>query len=266
MFTGLRDKDEIYCKMTNTNFPGITLETNPVSKTKESETGQNLTIVTTLRDFDNEYDGQVTLREAIKYANENGLTTIKFAPELNGIITLDGRQLDIDKNITIDANGANITISGNTNDDKRSRVFNIASGSTVTLVGLTVTNGLASDGGGIYNEGLLTIIDCTIIRNRANNAGGGIDNRSGTVTVISSEITGNSAVGGGGIHNFNGSTLEIMNSIIAGNSADYGGGIHSNSNSSVSTTNSTIAGNNAARGPIDDVFAGKVQRPIAVCV
>ncbi|MCL2710847.1 MAG: carboxypeptidase regulatory-like domain-containing protein, partial [Planctomycetaceae bacterium] len=121
-------------------------------------------IVTTLDDIIDEYDGLISLREAIAYAGTNGLgTTITFAASLQGqTITLNGCRLLIDKNITIDAGTQNITVDAN----QQSGVFYIGQGTTVVLAGLTITGGNASAydddlryddcGGGIYNEGTLT--------------------------------------------------------------------------------------------------------------
>ena len=77
---------------------------------------------------------------------------------------------------------------------------------TVTISGLTITNGHASDsGGGIYNDHAVLILnDCTISDNSASgNLGGGIHNdgnNSGraTLEINNSLITNNS---GGGIYN-----------------------------------------------------------------
>ena len=84
-------------------------------------------------------------------------------------------------------------------------VFHIASGQTVTISGLTITNGHASDsGGGIYNDHAMLILnDCTISDNSANgNIGGGIHNDGknvghATLQINNCLITNNS----GGIYN-----------------------------------------------------------------
>ncbi|VAW42509.1 hypothetical protein MNBD_CHLOROFLEXI01-1452 [hydrothermal vent metagenome] len=58
-----------------------------------------------------------------------------------------------------------------------------------------------SNGGGIYNSGILTVTNSTLSSNSANN-GGGIYNNSGTTTVTNSTFSGNSANNdGGGILN-----------------------------------------------------------------
>ena len=77
------------------------------------------------------------------------------------------------------------------------RVFNIGSGITVSISGLTITNGAAAGdvGGGIYvvRSGL-TVSNCTISGSSAN-FGGGIYNDcssggTGTLTIATSTLSG----------------------------------------------------------------------------
>src|SRR6266496_3534151 len=98
--------------------------------------------------------GAGSLRQAISDSSSGD--TINFDSSLNGqTITLTSDELFINKNLTITGPGANLlAINGNT----ANRVFDIGSGITVTISGLTITNGNAGyEGGGIYNQGTLTI-------------------------------------------------------------------------------------------------------------
>ncbi|MCL2306204.1 MAG: fibronectin type III domain-containing protein, partial [Planctomycetaceae bacterium] len=171
---------------------------------------QPSTVVTTLDDTVNPRDGKISLREAIEYAQPGD--TITFATSQHGkTIKLGGNELYIDKNITINATGTNITISA----DGKSRVFNIDEHATVTLMGVTITGGYTtSGGGGIYNGGTLTVMNSVIFDNSAF-AGGGIYN-SGTLKITNSTISDNSATNGGGICS-NG-VLELRNTIVVENS------------------------------------------------
>ena len=196
-------------------------------------------------------DGVCTLREAITAANDNatsgasagecaagavaGTDTITFSvagPIMP--ITLTSALPAITSDLSIDGAGS-ITVSG----ASTYQVFLITSG-TVTLSGLTITNGLSDFlGGGISNAGELLVVDSTISGSSADQAGGGIES-SGTLTVMSSTISGNSAPFGGGIAS-NG-PLTVMSSTISGNSAGgSGGGMLNNTTGSI--TNSTISGN-----------------------
>jgi len=270
-------------------------------------------IVTSLDDICNPHDNLITLREAIAYANCGD--TITFAPTMfllldrdelflsifsidniaSGtagtaypIINLSGSEIFIDKNITIDATGLDITIDAG----GLSRVFSIAEGITVTLIGLTITGGYVDDnGGGIFNQGTLTVIDCTITnnfaesgggiynhntgylivsdgstisKNTAKNWGGGVYNNFGTLTVIDSTISDNTSLGtsvfisgfevggGGGIFGQNNAqgSVTISNSTITGNKAinSGGGGIYNNGGTLIVTNDSTISDNYAIRG------------------
>src|SRR5947207_9695137 len=75
----------------------------------------------------------------------------------------------------------------------------------------TVTGNTASEGGGIYSNGSLTIINSTISGNTVNSDGGGIFN-IGTVAITNSTLSSNSAGFGGGI--FTIGTVEIGDSVL----------------------------------------------------
>ena len=61
------------------------------------------------------------------------------------------------------------TISGN----NTGRIFTIDHGVTVTLSGLTFTNGIATQGGAIYNSGNLTVTGSSFTNDIATNGPGG---------------------------------------------------------------------------------------------
>jgi uncharacterized repeat protein (TIGR01451 family) len=247
-------------------------------------------------------DGLVTLREAIIAANTDGTTdlghtgggpdTIVFDSSLNGTpITLSiagnddtsaAGDLDITSDITIQGNGpANTIIQAGTNTTNGiSRVFEITSGNTAEISGVTIRHGRATvdfgtagafDGGGIFNNGTLTVNNSTISQNIADRQGGGIEN-DGTLVVTDSTISQNSANNGdgGAIHIQNGdvtvagstlsqnfasdqgggilafgATLTITNSTISQNSANFDGGGVNNYRGTTVVTNSTLTGNRA---------------------
>jgi hypothetical protein len=146
------------------------------------------------------------------------------------------------------------SISGSTvNGNNAASVFTVGS-VTATLIGLTITNGNASDpsenqGGGIQTFGVLKVVGCTITGNRATSLtqvgrGGGIFNQGGPngLTVINSTITGNSAGLGGGIYNPPPDTATVVNTTISGNSATLGGGILNSTVATMNLRNTIIAG------------------------
>lgn len=189
--------------------------------------------------------GTGSLRQAIADAS-NG-DTINFDSSLDGqTIALTSGQLVITKTLTISGPGANLlAISGKNS----SRVFYITS--IVTISGVTIKEGSAFPGGGIYNSGTLTLINSTVFSNAVNipSVGGGIYN-SGTANLINSTVFSNTATTGGGIHNSgfsNSGTLNMINSRVLSNAARSGGGIE-NVSGTVNLSNSTISGNTSNSG------------------
>src|SRR6266508_3868465 len=233
---------------------------------------------TTITVINTNDSGSGSLRQALSDAN-NG-DTIDFDSSLEGqIITLTSGQLLVNRSVGISGLGAdNLTVDGNAND----RVFYINPNNTVTISGLTITNGVVvGDGAGIYNDrATLTVRNCTV----SDNSGSGIFNLNAELTVSNCTISGNSGCGifnlargdndtltvsnctisgnsGGGIFNygFSGSgtaTLTITNSTVSGNSAGYGGGNRnrgqgddfSGGSATLTVTNSTLSGNSASFG------------------
>jgi hypothetical protein len=210
-----------------------------------------------------------TLRAVIAAANPGD--TIVFAKQLKGdTITLIQGQLTISKNLDIEGPGADqLTISGN----HASRVFEISSGVTANVAGLTIANGLVvtadiAGGGGISNDlfATLNLTNMTLVNNQTlGGEGGGLYN-AGTVTVIGCTFAGNQAIdsgsgfGGGGIANEGvgtfGGTISVAGSTFVGNQAmgpgslgGSGGGIMVNNfpldsgNSSFTLSNSAFTGN-----------------------
>ena len=118
-----------------------------------------------------------TLRSLIGAASPG--STIVFDHRLVGqTITLKSGALELTKNLDIEGPGASqLTISGNS----ASRVFDVSSGATVTIAGLTIANGEAVTGGGIDNAGNLVLNHSTLSNNQAVGGlgGGGILNEAG---------------------------------------------------------------------------------------
>src|SRR5262245_5668682 len=126
--------------------------------------------------------------------------SIQFA--VQGTINLTRALPDLTRSISIEGPGANLlTVRRDTGGDYR--ILTVAGGATVSVAGLTATNGRVSSiggtisGGGIYNSGTLTINGSIISGNGAFGAtgrGGGIVN-TGMLVINHSVITGNSAAG-----------------------------------------------------------------------
>jgi hypothetical protein len=177
-----------------------------------------------------------------------------------------GREIVIDADVTLDG-GGNLTVDGN----GAHRVFSVPDGVTAELIGLTVANGneTAEHGGGIRNEGTLTLRNTTVSGSSAGrdtgcrtddpallcSEGGGIWN-AGTLTLMDSTVSGNTAPFGGGISNRQGS-LTLIDSDVLANAAEGcrgvgavfcsgGGGIWNDS--ALTMINSTVSGSSADWG------------------
>lgn len=117
-------------------------------------------------------------------------------------------------------------------------------GSANTLTGTTVKNNIANTGGGIINFNLLTMTNCEINTNDANNGHGGGMMDSGNTKMTSCTISNNrvlnSSFMGGGLSTNN--FMNIFNSTFQGNSSTGDGGGIANTNK-LFLINSTINGN-----------------------
>lgn len=104
-------------------------------------------------------------------------------------------------------------------------------------------------GGGILNNGTLTVSNTTIYRNSASSDGGGIANvfLTATLTVRHCALTYNSAPRGGGISNTKGGTLTVSDSEFKQNKAAFnGGGIFNGFAGTATLRNSTLDYNSAS--------------------
>lgn len=154
----------------------------------------------TLTVTSNADSGAGTLRAAIASAASGDTITFSTVMTIN-LSTLaqnraganDDSLLYISKNLTIDGDLDNNGTSDVTlNGQYKGRVLEIASGTTVTLEGLTISNGLLSGDGGHGS---------TALGNHAGSGGSalgaGILN-AGTLTIVKSTVSGHRASGGGG--------------------------------------------------------------------
>src|SRR5207249_1377925 len=122
-------------------------------------------IVTTSAD-----SGPGSLRKAIQDACVGSTITFDMSPgHVTSPIELTSGEFLINKNLTIQGPGANLltvqrSAAVGTPDFK---VFAINSGVMAGISGLTITNGTAVSGGGINNQGTLTLTSSTISGNSA---------------------------------------------------------------------------------------------------
>lgn len=125
-------------------------------------------------------------------------------------------------------------------------VVTVSSGTTVTVTAVTIENGSNSFGGGIDNNGTLTLNDDTISGNTASDGGGGIYNAGGGLTLNNDTLSGNTAAAAGGaIENDSGGSLNLTNVTISANTAGNGSGLFQNSGRFV-IKNSILAANKSS--------------------
>jgi len=217
------------------------------------ETRDTPTVFTVTNTFD---AGPGSLRQAVLDANAGpGGDDITFS--VTGAITLGGVQLPtITGDLTITGPGANLlTVNAN----HQSRVLQVSAGSIVGLSGLTLANGKVGNpgGGGVLNEGTLSLAG-SILAGNAAYVGGGVLN-DGTLSLSDSTVSNNSGNYCAGI--FNRGILSVVSCTVSGNSGGFGGGI-SNYDGSVSLTGSTVSGNSAVLwggGIINRTVAGMMS-------
>ncbi len=205
--------------------------------------------------------GRATLRAAIQEANSDpDANTIKLAAGTYLLTIAGGNEdnavtgdLDLRQNVTIIGNSTATTII---DAGLLDRVFHVLPGITVTLKNLTLRNGKATDGkggGGILNEGFLTLDHVFVTSNLAATGGGGglLNNvttasSSDTLTIIDSTFSGNTATGadGGGLKVLKGKA-SILNSTFDTNTAGTSGGGVTVLANTVTVTNSTFSANTA---------------------
>ncbi|MEW5985478.1 MAG: choice-of-anchor Q domain-containing protein [Chloroflexota bacterium] len=181
--------------------------------------------------------GSCTLRAAVQEANAlAGANTIQL-PAGGYKLTIFGKgedmavrgDLDITGDLTISGAGAAVTVINGQGLVTGERVFHVLRPATVTLSGVTVSGGRASNGGGIYNEGTLNLTSVVLSANSATGpllAGGGAIYNDGALVVRDSALINNSAVDrGGGVYNASAAaTTHLVNTTVAYNTAGHGGG------------------------------------------
>ena len=170
--------------------------------------------------------GGMSLRDAIDFADAapGGGDTITFSPLLTGTIDLtDGPLPAITADMTIDGPGANVL---SINGQGKSGILSVSAAATVTISGLTFTDGNASFGGAIDNAGNLTLADCELSHNKALSGGAIFNGRTGALTMTGTTVSGNTANDlGAGILNYG--TAMLKNCTITGNTGTVlGGGIY----------------------------------------
>jgi hypothetical protein len=229
--------------------------------------------------------GPGSLRDAITQVNASAdqFNDISLSSGLASPIKLSTALPALVKNVFIEGPGAGaLTVERDPAAATGFGIFTVNAGAQVSLVGLTISGGLAVNGGGIDNHGQVTLEDSELTGNSATGSGGGIFSDAAVpapgrttpsgVTIINSAVVNNSTSGAGsaGGIDVESSSLFVQNSTLSGNESTNGsnvGGILFKG-SFATISNSTIANNVATgageAGGLDVPAAGAGQGPTAL--
>jgi hypothetical protein len=225
----------------------------------------------------NSDSGPGSLRQTIADAPSGA--TVTFDGSLSGqTISITNGRIHVARSVVIDASAlaAGVILNGY----GRSALFHCGSQTTNTFIGLTLTGGYSTQGGGaLLNDSILTLNDCTFTGNTANEGGaifqftsttlnnctivsntarygGGFENDGGTLTLNNCTVAHNIATNdGGGILNM--FTTVLNNCTVVSNEAFWGGGI---SNCDTLYLSNCIVAGNTAGSPSTDQIAGSIDR------
>jgi len=187
--------------------------------------------------------GSGSLRDRI---GDSSCSAITFNGDMS--ILVDS-SLTIGHDLTLDGTGHSISISG----QNLYQVFVVNSGVTASLANLTITQGAApgGEGGGLLNNGSLTLTKVTFDGNNAGN--GGAVASYGPLTVTDSTFSSNQSSesysynGGGAIDDY--ASLTVTGSTFTGNVSGWvGGGINQHGGTSITVTSSTFVDNQSYAG------------------
>ncbi len=179
-----------------------------------------------------------SLRAAIECASSGDTITFDF----DGTVLIDSSEILIDKALTIDARGRDITLDANNN----SRIFMLSADEDVFFYNLNFINGFGDFGGAMRVNARLTAINCSFSNNNADN-GGALDVLRPS-TFINCRFTDNTA-------NFQSGAVQLffndhtfINCLFADNQAGTLGGVSMIGQSRPTFTNCTMFGNSAQTG------------------
>lgn len=201
----------------------------------------------------------LTIQEAVDYVPDGGIVIVAegtYAGEGNYNIDFKGKAITVR---STDPNEPNIVAGTVIDCNEMGRAFYFHSGEDANsvLAGLSIANGSAGSGGGIYcYQSSPVITKCTFRENWARLYGGGMYNQKGTPTLLDCVFTGNSvslSTGrdvsyGGGMYNRE-SNATLINCTFIGNFAqDSGGGMYNAGPGIPTLENCTFIANTAPSG------------------
>jgi hypothetical protein len=220
--------------------------------------------------------GPGSLRQTLADAPSGA--TITFDASLSGqTISVTNGLISIIRSVVIDASALadGVILNGH----GMNRLFHCGSQTTNTFIDLTLTGGYSAQGGGaILNDSILTLNDCTLVGNLANEGGaifmfepvtlnnctivssharfaGAIENDGfrGPLTLNNCTLAHNVSTNeGGAIYNF--FTTILNNCTVVSNQASYAGGIINEGSGTLWLHNSIVAGNTPTGSQIEGII------------
>ncbi|MBI5965464.1 MAG: hypothetical protein HY863_18460 [Chloroflexi bacterium] len=191
------------------------------------------------------------------------------------VTSRDGGQVDISNSNFSNNPGGDVYSAGSTINISNSTFSggNITSAlfnrGTMTVADSSISGYTSTSlyGGGIHNQGILSVIRTTINNNNSDrpdgiDAGGGIFNSDGRLTISDSIITNNISgrLGGGVFSQGFSAEVNISNSVISNNSASSGGGgiFYGGGNWELSIVNTEISNNSVISGVGGGILAAGI--------
>lgn len=241
--------------------------------------------------------GKCSLRAAVQEANAtNGRTIISLQQNSYALTTTGASEdaaatgdLDIVESVSIRGNGSTVDLSG-----LGDRAFDVMTGASLDLRGLTIVNGAppegesggaiqnagttnlryvkatgnhvvgtGASGGAVFNDGgTLAISRSRLLGNSASRAGGAVEANAGTTTIeltaMRDNTTGDAPGNGGAFHLTGAGAVVIDRSYVVGNSAAAeGGGLWNSATGTMTITHTTVR-NNTATGVDADQGGGGI--------
>jgi predicted outer membrane repeat protein len=168
-----------------------------------------------------------TLRYALANAQDGDVITLSGVTPGTTAIELESPLPQITTSITIEGNGVTLTRAASwTSSSGTSLLYISGSAATVTVRGVHFKNGLAVDGGAVWNNATLTLESCVFSGNRATNSGscGGAVYSTNDLAIRGCTFYNNSAGYYGGAVYFwaFGRTLTLTGNLFYGNTAPFG--------------------------------------------
>jgi CSLREA domain-containing protein len=183
---------------------------------------------------------------ALVLVNSTGLQTIT-GPAAG--VTIDAGSKSVAFKVDGNASMTGLTVANGGTSGGTTQGGDIFNEGSLTLTDCTITGGVAADGGGLYNSpaGVVTLNNCTISGSVAAFNGGGLFNQ-GKAYVTGGSFSSDSAIaGGGGVWNGTSATATVSGCSISTNAAAVnGGGLYNQGKAYV--TGGSFSGDSAANG------------------